>query len=551
MITHASVLAAAIMSVTFGYEPSQDADRGYDYIVQVEPELLDDMKKGLAEDIEVNIPQEVSPVRRIRIVVGSDELPRKLRPPQTRSTMRPDIEAGAGGALLAQTGPGFGRGAAGFNPGPSGGDSTTARPTTTPATVPSLDTRYQVTPTNQFQPNQQPTPYTAGTSPTLQARQPEPPLGAVGESANRLRETVRDTVNTLGQGGQQVLDQGRTTLGNLVSPPDNRNYNPQASPLVNLAESARSELRHTGEAVRDTWARSTTTDQNSASFATTMQTPQYQPPSTTGQYDNWGAPTGLSNGATTQQPTTNQAQPTQYPQDPQQQYRYAQEQSVLNQHNPAQNPSASAAAPILSPPLVDQWGNPQAPSGTPSSVATGLDQGFDQYNRATSTNTRPTVPVYDSNTALPSGSSWRDTSTVQPSSSQQPGSNVATWDLDNNSSRPASRESDFPQPTTQPTTPVLSSNPPANSGVNTTPSNTFENFGSLGGNTQQASISAPPTQSSSASSSNTGLNALAWAIAIGSFGANLFQWVNIVDLRNKYRVALRRTSPSFGRNAAA
>ena len=38
---------------------------------------------------------------------------------------------------------------------------------------------------------------------------------------------------------------------------------------------------------------------------------------------------------------------------------------------------------------------------------------------------------------------------------------------------------------------------------------------------------------------------LGCAVAIGSVVGNMYQWLNIVDLRNKYRVALRRTSPSF------
>lgn len=46
MTSPALLLLAPLLAVTFGYEPSADSNEGYDYTVQVEPELFERMKSG-------------------------------------------------------------------------------------------------------------------------------------------------------------------------------------------------------------------------------------------------------------------------------------------------------------------------------------------------------------------------------------------------------------------------------------------------------------------------------------------------------------------------
>src|SRR5690606_14593456 len=120
---------------------------GYDYIVQVEPEMLEAMERGELPPIEANLPPEVTPVRRVRIVVGKGELPKKLRPPVGRTTMRPAIDSDSAATLLAQTGPAgvYGRTPTGFQNAPAGATSNSAAtPATQPgATVPPPGTSYQ------------------------------------------------------------------------------------------------------------------------------------------------------------------------------------------------------------------------------------------------------------------------------------------------------------------------------------------------------------------------------------------------------------------------
>jgi hypothetical protein len=67
----------AIAGVNFGWQTSPDGTTGYEYIVQVEPELVDAMQRGDSIPIESNVPAGVAPIRKVRVVVGRGELPRK------------------------------------------------------------------------------------------------------------------------------------------------------------------------------------------------------------------------------------------------------------------------------------------------------------------------------------------------------------------------------------------------------------------------------------------------------------------------------------------
>ncbi len=68
------VLVAA--GVNFGWQPAENAADGYEYIVQIEPELLDTLRRGESMPIESNVPPEVGPIRKVSIVVGRGEVPR-------------------------------------------------------------------------------------------------------------------------------------------------------------------------------------------------------------------------------------------------------------------------------------------------------------------------------------------------------------------------------------------------------------------------------------------------------------------------------------------
>jgi hypothetical protein len=76
MDTAMLLLAMLIAGVNFGWQSAEDGSAGYEYIVQVEPELVEAMQRGKSVPIESNIPPDVTPIRKVRIVVGRGELPR-------------------------------------------------------------------------------------------------------------------------------------------------------------------------------------------------------------------------------------------------------------------------------------------------------------------------------------------------------------------------------------------------------------------------------------------------------------------------------------------
>ena len=65
------------MGVTVGWQPMPDGSPRYEYVVQLDRELLATMKRGQSIPISSEVPDDVRPIARIRIVVGEEELPRQ------------------------------------------------------------------------------------------------------------------------------------------------------------------------------------------------------------------------------------------------------------------------------------------------------------------------------------------------------------------------------------------------------------------------------------------------------------------------------------------
>ena len=62
--------------VNFGWQPANGEQDGLEYIVQVEPELLDALRDGAAVPIESNVPPAIGPIRKVKLVFGRGDLPR-------------------------------------------------------------------------------------------------------------------------------------------------------------------------------------------------------------------------------------------------------------------------------------------------------------------------------------------------------------------------------------------------------------------------------------------------------------------------------------------
>lgn len=76
-------LSAAVMGVDYGWQPV--AGGGIEYIIQIEPELLDSLKSG--HDLFSDLPTSVRNIRSYRITVGTGRLPHHGEPPPSSAVV--------------------------------------------------------------------------------------------------------------------------------------------------------------------------------------------------------------------------------------------------------------------------------------------------------------------------------------------------------------------------------------------------------------------------------------------------------------------------------
>ncbi|NOY29417.1 MAG: hypothetical protein GXP28_04340, partial [Planctomycetes bacterium] len=69
-------LLTSSMGVLFGWQPMPDGSPRYEYVVQLDPDLLATLEAGGSIPISSDIPEDIQPIGRIRIVIGSEPLPR-------------------------------------------------------------------------------------------------------------------------------------------------------------------------------------------------------------------------------------------------------------------------------------------------------------------------------------------------------------------------------------------------------------------------------------------------------------------------------------------
>ncbi len=67
------LIAAATLGIDYGWQPLEDGQ--LEYIIQIEPELLSAMRQG--EEVVSELTGDVRGVRRFRIKIGNDPLPRE------------------------------------------------------------------------------------------------------------------------------------------------------------------------------------------------------------------------------------------------------------------------------------------------------------------------------------------------------------------------------------------------------------------------------------------------------------------------------------------
>lgn len=93
--------AAAAVGVDFGWQPV--AGGGVEYIIQLEPQMLERLKAG--EDIFSDLPPRSANIRGYRITVGTAMLPHHGEPPPAAATPEPQRTATLSGEPPALDGP--------------------------------------------------------------------------------------------------------------------------------------------------------------------------------------------------------------------------------------------------------------------------------------------------------------------------------------------------------------------------------------------------------------------------------------------------------------
>lgn len=545
MTSPALLLFVPLLGVSFGYEPSSDAEVGYDYTVQVEPELLEQMKAGEAEAIEANIPPEVSPIRRIRVVVGNQPLAKKLRPGAVaRTTYRPELGDAASPSvdLLAQTGPagGFGRNADGFNGAATRASSQpNATSNSIPNTVPPAGTQYTG---GQYSGSQ----YTAPPTNPMAARTTNPPAANGYDTRNQLeagfeaaengfnntRNAVRNSLSEMGATGERVINDTRQAVGDLIAPPDTRSAassNNNAMPNPNLSNPANTPLAPLSGG--------------------TGPMPGFVAPTTAARsngqgMDRYGNPVGGAGGNVNSQPRATVPTPDWNADSGSNPLRVS-ERSVLSSHG---NSNATANTPIAE--TQEQYWARVEREQRERELQTQADLAAVR-GRQPAPPGQEQFPAKEAGgaTALPSQNGTRTggPNIVAPMVSD--GAGIANARGPESAEGPAITAANNP-----------SGQSPAAAGDNsqlpslTPTSQTAQraNFDSdFGGIAERASFS--DTEDRAEADNNTGVPPAiwAWGVALAAALLNAWQWVNMVDLRNKYRVALRRSSPNFARSMAA
>lgn len=84
MTTISTYLAASLVAVTFGWVPAERANEsqpseGYDYLVKLSPEDLEALRDGRRVDLVSELPTNLGPIERVRVLVGEGDAPQQLR----------------------------------------------------------------------------------------------------------------------------------------------------------------------------------------------------------------------------------------------------------------------------------------------------------------------------------------------------------------------------------------------------------------------------------------------------------------------------------------
>lgn len=221
--------------VGLGWQPMPDGTNRYECVVQIEPEMLDELAQGKSIPVAGELPAHVQPIARIRVVVGSGEVPRQqlvtlMKPidgsatPATGAAVVPDSSI-----KLAQfygTTPAASSGAAEWNAAENRYGVPGSAPATAPAAAPvaAAPPAYQPAASNEansWNINEATNAAAAQVGQSVEnAAQP------IRDGLNQMDDRVRSAFDRVGDSVKQTFDDlGRPLRGEPAAQPAT-NWNP-------------------------------------------------------------------------------------------------------------------------------------------------------------------------------------------------------------------------------------------------------------------------------------------------------------------------------------
>lgn len=102
MVAGLGLLLVSGMGIVCGWQPMPDGDASYECVIQLEPELVSTLKDGGSIPLSVDIPEHVRPIKRVRIVVGSGQVPQQSLLTNLKPSLGDEVKQSREGIVEAQ-----------------------------------------------------------------------------------------------------------------------------------------------------------------------------------------------------------------------------------------------------------------------------------------------------------------------------------------------------------------------------------------------------------------------------------------------------------------
>jgi hypothetical protein len=551
------VLFVAV-GVNFGWQPMPDGSARYEYVVQIEPEVAATLADGKSIPIVSEVPEEIQPVARVRVVVGKGDLPRqrlvtRLKP--TDAGAEASVATAKEGVELAQ-----------YNQYDSQRyGAATANDPQPWANQPAGTTEWNsggadapITPTAGGPAAAQQTAGgnggTGGAATTWNNGGQAPPaaggpLSRLGENLQQaagqpLRQGLEKADERLRNAGDKAISRTRELVDNLSKP---FNGSQAAPPAANSAQGMEQWNPPAGSAA------STAANSNGSMMNWNGSSANQQSPAVGGEAPRYGQAASSGPGAAAANP-----------------------QTPVEWNNSGANPIASRngnAAPPLATGKSDPFAaapDPRLPAGQ---AASGADpsRGF------------PNVANGSEKTYGGAGSAWPGMGTPIPelgptpyAQTQQPNVEASAGPSAATTGTPEIRIGMLSTPADQPLEGTAATSPSTPGGFGSQqakepafggkPDATAASWpatqtAQTGGPSSQVATNAPQgptagnqsvqTQAPPSGRDNTAIVLAAWVLLTGSVAGNLYLFWSYVDVRQKYRVLVRKTARAVGRYTPA